>query len=64
MTIPTSLRDSERDGFVTGMDVFAASDITKVRKEFAGLSKQEGRRKKTKMPSFSGISMCRSSGKW
>ena len=46
MTVVASLRESyERDGFVTGIDVFTSSEISSFRKEFDSLSEQEGQEK-------------------
>ena len=46
MTTTTSLRECyERDGFVTGIDVFTTSEMTSFRKEFDELAEQEGKEK-------------------
>ena len=46
MTTPTSLRECyERDGFVTGIDVFTTSEMTSFRKDFDELAEQEGKEK-------------------
>ena len=46
MTVATSLKEShEKDGFVTGIDVFTASEIMSFRNEFDKLAEREGKEK-------------------